>query len=58
LIRFERETEPKGLTLTDGKMALVELIEQASDGDLIREMLAFAASRERWPPFLRQGVKL
>jgi len=26
-------------------MALVELIEQASDGDLIREMLAFAAER-------------
>lgn len=31
--------------MTDGKMALVERIEQASDGDLIREMLAFAASR-------------
>jgi len=31
--------------MTNEKMALMELIEQASDGDLIREMLAFAASR-------------
>jgi putative transposase len=35
----------KDLTMTEEKMALVELIEQASDGDLIREMLAFAAER-------------
>lgn len=31
--------------MTEEKMALVELIEQASDVDLIREMLAFAAER-------------
>jgi putative transposase len=35
----------KDLTMTEEKMALVKLIEQASDGDLIREMLAFAAER-------------
>lgn len=31
--------------MTDDKMALLELVEQASDGDFVREMLAFAADR-------------
>lgn len=31
--------------MTDEKMALLELVEQASDGDFVREMLAFAAGR-------------
>jgi len=32
-------------TMTDDRMALVELIEQGADSDLVREMLAFAAER-------------
>lgn len=31
--------------MTDEKMALLALLEQASDGDFVREMLAFAAER-------------
>jgi len=31
--------------MTDDRMALVELIEQGADSDLVREMLAFAAKR-------------
>jgi transposase-like protein len=31
--------------MTDDRMALVELIEQGADNDLVREMLAFAAER-------------
>ena len=31
--------------MIDEKMALLELVEQASDGDFVREMLAFAAER-------------
>lgn len=31
--------------MTDERMALLELVEQQADGDLVREMLAFAASR-------------
>ena len=31
--------------MTDEKMALLELVEQASDGNFVREMLAFAAER-------------
>ena len=31
--------------MTDEKMALLELVEQASDSDFVREMLAFAADR-------------
>lgn len=31
--------------MTDDRMALIELIEQGADGDLIREMLAFADER-------------
>jgi hypothetical protein len=33
------------MTMTDDRMALIELIEQGADGDLVREMLAFAAER-------------
>jgi len=33
------------MTMTDDRMALVELIEQGADSDLVREMLAFAAER-------------
>ena len=32
-------------TMTDDRMALIELIEQGADSDLVREMLAFAAER-------------
>lgn len=31
--------------MTDAKMALLELVEQEVDADLVREMLAFAAER-------------
>ncbi len=31
--------------MTDDRMALIELIEKGADGDLVREMLAFAAER-------------
>ena len=31
--------------MTEDRMALVELIEQGADSDLVREMLAFAAER-------------
>lgn len=31
--------------MTDDRMALVELIEQGADSDLVREMLAFGAER-------------
>ena len=33
------------MTMTDDRMALLELVEQRADGDLVREMLAFAAER-------------
>jgi len=31
--------------MTDERMALLELVEQEADGDLVREMLVFAADR-------------
>ena len=31
--------------MTDDRMALLELIEKGADGDLVRDMLAFAAER-------------
>lgn len=31
--------------MTDERMALIELVEKQADGDLVREMLAFAAER-------------
>lgn len=31
--------------MTDAKMALLQLVEQEADTDLVREMLAFAAER-------------
>ena len=31
--------------MTDDRMALIELVEEEADGDLVREMLAFAAER-------------
>jgi transposase-like protein len=33
------------MTMTDERMALIELIERQADTDLMREMLAFAAGR-------------
>jgi putative transposase len=33
------------MTMTDDRMALIELIEKGADGDLVRELLAFAAER-------------
>jgi len=41
-----RHLEPTTeMTMTDDRMALLELVEQRADGDLVREMLAFAAER-------------
>src|SRR6056297_202926 len=41
-----RDSKPKTeMTTTDDRMALIELVEQQADGDLVREMLAFAAER-------------
>lgn len=31
--------------MTDDRMTLIELVEKQADGDLVREMLAFAAER-------------
>jgi hypothetical protein len=31
--------------MTNDRMALIELIEKGADGDLVRELLAFAAER-------------
>ena len=31
--------------MTDDRMALLELVEKRADGDLVREMLAYAAER-------------
>lgn len=31
--------------MTDDRMALMELIEKGADGDLVRDLLAFAAER-------------
>jgi transposase-like protein len=33
------------MTMTEERMALIELVEKQGDGDLVREMLAFAAER-------------
>jgi putative transposase len=33
------------MTMTDERMALIELVEKAADADLVREMRAFAAER-------------
>src|SRR5215212_7600267 len=33
------------MTMTDERMALIELIEKGADADLVRELLAFAAER-------------
>src|SRR5450756_2446664 len=33
------------MTMTDNRMALIEMIEKGADGDLVREMLSFAAER-------------
>ena len=33
------------MTMTEERMALIELVEKRADGDLVREMLAFAAER-------------
>jgi putative transposase len=41
-----RDLEPgTETTMTDERMALLELIEKQADSDLVREMLAFAADR-------------
>jgi len=41
-----QHSKPKTeMTMTDERMALLELVEQQADGDLVREMLAFAADR-------------
>jgi hypothetical protein len=38
---FERQWR----MMTDDKMALIDLVEKQADGDLMREMLAFAGER-------------
>jgi hypothetical protein len=41
-----RDLEPTTeMTMTEERMALIELVEKQADGDLVREMLAFAADR-------------
>jgi hypothetical protein len=41
-----RDLEPTTeTTMTDERMALIELVEKQADGDLVREMLAVAAER-------------
>jgi transposase-like protein len=41
-----RDLEPiTETTMTEERMALIELVEKQADGDLVREMLAFAAER-------------
>jgi hypothetical protein len=41
-----RDLEPRTeMTMTEERMALIELVEKQADGDLVREMLAFAAER-------------
>jgi transposase-like protein len=41
-----RNLEPESeTTMTDERMTLIELIEKEADGDLVREMLGFAAER-------------
>jgi putative transposase len=44
-LRLGCELELEKTTITDAKMALLELVEQEADADLVREMLAFAAER-------------
>ena len=39
-----QDLEPtKEMTMTEERMALIERVEKQADGDLVREMLAFAA---------------
>lgn len=40
--------------MTEERMALIELVEKQADGDLVREMLAFAA--ERIMEFERESI--
>lgn len=40
--------------MTDGRMALIELIEEGAEGGLVRELLAFAAER---PMTIWENVK-
>lgn len=42
MLDLEPTTE---MTITDDRMALIELVEKQADGDLVRKMLAFAADR-------------
>jgi putative transposase len=46
-LRFVLRTRTLGteMTMTDDRMALLELIEKRADADLVREMLGFAAGR-------------
>jgi putative transposase len=43
-------------TMTDERMALIELIEKGADADLIRDMLAFAAERLLRKLLKKQGI--
>lgn len=42
MLDLEPTTE---MTITDDRMALIELVEKQADGDLVPKMLAFAADR-------------
>jgi putative transposase len=41
----EQNLKQETTTMTDDRVALIELIEKGADGDLVRELLAFAAER-------------
>src|SRR4051812_44954477 len=45
MVRVASQNPSTEMTMTDEKMALLELIEKSADTDLVREMLGFAAER-------------
>src|SRR3954471_782969 len=45
MVRVAIQNLSTEMTMTDEKMALLELIEKSADADLVREMLGFAAGR-------------
>ena len=44
--------------MTEERMALIELVEKQADGDLVREMLAFAAERIMEAKIVNRRAKL
>src|SRR4051812_32836326 len=45
MVRVATQNPSTEMTMTDDKVALLELIEKSADADLVREMLGFAAER-------------